>query len=295
MIIPLGYLVYLIFSGYSLGTVGIRATVAVAIVSLLSAVTRMGPKDWWQALETTAKQSIVIAVPSAVAGSVVGLIVFTGLGLKLTTLLVDWSATSLLIALLFVAIACLIMGMGMPTAAAYLMVAVLMAPALIELGISTMAAHMFVFYFAILSMVTPPVGMAAYAAGGVAKANLWSTGLTGFRPEPSRLHRALCLRLQRGAVVQRDLGRNPVGHGQCRARNTRTGRCRHRVLAARPQVVRTHPARSSGVLLISPELRSDAIGLVILIGVWALQYLLAGPPALAAEQVTTGSTDEDSR
>ena len=110
-----------------------------------------------------------------------GLIVFTGLGLKLTTLLVDWSETSLVLALVFVAIACLIMGMGMPTAAAYLMVAVLMAPALMELGISTLTAHLFVFYFAILSMVTPPVAMAAYAAGGVAEANIWKTGLTAFR------------------------------------------------------------------------------------------------------------------
>ena len=181
LIIPLIYLVYLIFTGYSLGSVGIRATAAVALVSLLSATTRMGPKSWYQALETTAKQAIVIAVPSAVAGSVVGLIVFTGLGLKLTTLLVDWSETSLVLALVFVAIACLIMGMGMPTAAAYLMVAVLMAPALMELGISTLTAHLFVFYFAILSMVTPPVAMAAYAAGGVAEANIWKTGLTAFR------------------------------------------------------------------------------------------------------------------
>ena len=181
LIIPLIYLVYLIFTGYSLGSVGVRATAAVALVSLLRATTRMGPRSWYQALVTTARQAIVIAVPSAVAGSVVGLIVYTGLGLKLTTLLVDWSETSLVIALAFVAIACLIMGMGMPTAAAYLMVAVLMAPALIELGISTMTAHLFVFYFAILSMVTPPVAMAAYAAGGLADANIWKTGLTAFR------------------------------------------------------------------------------------------------------------------
>lgn len=295
LIIPLGYLVYLIFSGYSLGTVGIRATVAVAIVSLLSAATRMGPKDWWQALETTAKQSIVIAVPSAVAGSVVGLIVFTGLGLKLTTLLVDWSATSLLIALLFVAIACLIMGMGMPTAAAYLMVAVLMAPALIELGISTMAAHMFVFYFAILSMVTPPVGMAAYAAGGVAKANLWSTGLTGFRlslvafivPFAFVTNEALLFNGTWGEILWVTVS---AGLGTLGLAGVVTGYWR-RSLKWFERIL----LGVAAVLLISPELRSDAIGLVILIGVWGLQYLLAGPPTLAAEPVTTGSTDEDSR
>ena len=294
LIIPLGYLVYLIFSGYSLGTVGVRATIAVAIVSVLSAATRMGPKDWWHALETTAKQSIIIAVPSAVAGSVVGLIVYTGLGLKLTFLLIDLSETSLLVALFFVAIACLVMGMGMPTAAAYLMVAVLMAPALIELGISTMAAHMFVFYFAILSMVTPPVGMAAYAAGGLAKANLWSTGLTGFRlslvafivPFAFVTNEALLFNGTWGEILWVTVS---AGLGTLALAGVVTGYWRRglkwfeRILLG-----------AAAVLLISPELLSDAIGLIILLGVWALQYFYARSAVLEAEPVSLGGADEES-
>ena len=185
------------------------------------------------------------------------------------------------------------MGMGMPTAAAYLMVAVLMAPALIELGISTMAAHMFVFYFAILSMVTPPVGMAAYAAGGVAKANLWSTGLTGFRlslvafivPFAFVTNEALLFNGTWDEILWVTVS---AGLGTLGLAGVVTGYWRRglkwfeRILLG-----------VAAVLLISPELRSDAIGLVILIGVWGLQYLSAGPPASAAEPVTTGSTDEE--
>ncbi len=293
LIVPLGYLVHLIFSGYSLGTVGIRATVAVAIVSLLSAATRMGPRDWWHALEATAKQSIVIAVPSAVAGSVVGLIVFTGLGLKLTALLVDWSATSLLIALFFVAIACLIMGMGMPTAAAYLMVAVLMAPALTELGISTMAAHMFVFYFAILSMVTPPVGMAAYAAGGVAKANLWSTGLAGFRlslvafivPFAFVSNEALLFNGSWGEILWVTAS---AALGALALAGVVTGYWRRRI-----GWIERILLAAAAVLLISPELRSDAVGLIVLLGVWGAQYIRARPAA--AERDSATGTNEKPR
>lgn len=181
LVLGLIYLVYLVFTGYSLGASGIRAAAAVALLSVFRARTRMRPRQWWDALVATAREAMVIAVPSAVAAGIVGLIVYSGLGLKLTELLVEWSDTSLLVALVFVALACIVMGMGMPTAAAYLLVAVLMAPALIQLGISAIAAHMFVFYFAILSMVTPPVALAAYAAAGLAQSNLWQTGLTAFR------------------------------------------------------------------------------------------------------------------
>jgi len=181
LVLALVYLIYLVFTGYSLGSAGIRAAAAVALLSFLRKGTRMRLSQWWEALVATAREAMIIAVPSAVAAGVVGLIVYSGLGLKLTALLVEWSDTSLLVALIFVALACIVMGMGMPTAAAYLLVAVLMAPALIQLGISAIAAHMFVFYFAILSMVTPPVALAAYAAAGLAQSDLWQTGLTAFR------------------------------------------------------------------------------------------------------------------
>jgi TRAP-type uncharacterized transport system fused permease subunit len=128
-----------------------------------------------------AKEALGIAIPSAVAGIMVGVIVYSGLGLKFTGFLVELSKGNLLLALFFVMVACIILGMGMPTSAAYLIAAVLMAPALIKMGLSVIAAHMFVFYFAVISMITPPVALATYAAAAIAKTDIWETGFVGFR------------------------------------------------------------------------------------------------------------------
>jgi TRAP-type uncharacterized transport system fused permease subunit len=102
------------------------------------------------------------------------------MALKLQRWLLDLAGGSLLLSLSGAMILTIILGMGMPTAAAYLVSAVLVAPALQELGVPALAAHLFVFYFAILSMVTPPVALAAYAAAGLSGANLWSSGLMAF-------------------------------------------------------------------------------------------------------------------
>jgi TRAP-type uncharacterized transport system fused permease subunit len=102
------------------------------------------------------------------------------MALKLQRWLLDIAGGSLLLSLSGAMILTIILGMGMPTAAAYLVSAVLVAPALQELGVPALAAHLFIFYFAILSMVTPPVALAAYAAAGLSGANLWSSGLMAF-------------------------------------------------------------------------------------------------------------------
>ena len=128
-----------------------------------------------------AREALGVAIPSAVAGIMVGVIVYSGLGLKFTGFLVELSRGNLLLALFFVMIACIILGMGMPTSAAYLIGAILMAPALVKMGLSVIAAHMFVFYFAVISMITPPVALATYAAAAIAKVDIWKTGFVGLR------------------------------------------------------------------------------------------------------------------
>jgi len=102
------------------------------------------------------------------------------MALHLERWLLDVAGNSLLISLVGVMVLTLIFGMGMPTSAAYLVAAVLVGPALQGLGIPALAAHLFIFYFAVLSMVTPPVALAAYAAAGISGANLWTTGLVAF-------------------------------------------------------------------------------------------------------------------
>lgn len=180
LLIPLVLLVYLVMKGYSGATSAFWSIVAVVVVAMLRRVTRMSWLQIFQALESGARQSVPVAIPCAVAGIVVGSVIHTGLGLKFTALLTMASGGHLFLALLIVMGVCIILGMGMPTTSAYIVAAVLLAPALIKLGVTALAAHMFVFYFALLSMVTPPVALASYAAAGIAQANMSETGWKAF-------------------------------------------------------------------------------------------------------------------
>ena len=125
----------------------------------------------------SAKSSVVVIAACAVAGLVVGVINLTSLGLKLSNLIIQIGGSNMLLVLFMVMFSCVLMGMGLPTTAAYIIVAVLGVPALINLGIELLAAHMFVFYFACASMITPPVALAVYTACGIADSPFWRTGL----------------------------------------------------------------------------------------------------------------------
>jgi TRAP transporter 4TM/12TM fusion protein len=180
LLLPLVAMVALLVSRYSLMTVGAYTTLLIICLAMMRKTTRMALKDMIQAVLNGAKAACEVAVPSAVAGIIVGTLVQTGMALKLQRWLLDFADGSLTISLVGAMILTIILGMGMPTAAAYLVSAILVAPALQELGIPALPAHLFILYFSILSMVTPPVALSAYAAAGISGANLWKTGTTAF-------------------------------------------------------------------------------------------------------------------
>jgi TRAP transporter 4TM/12TM fusion protein len=181
LLAPIILLVYYVMAEYNLMTATFRTMIFIVIVGFLRRATWMSLTKILNAFTKGAKEALGVAIPSAVAGIMVGVIVYSGLGLKFTAFLIELSRGNLLLALFFVMIACIILGMGMPTSAAYLIGAILMAPALVKMGLSVIAAHMFVFYFAVISMITPPVALATYAAAAIAKTDIWKTGLVGFR------------------------------------------------------------------------------------------------------------------
>ena len=146
------------------------AILSVVLVSWFRKDTRMGPKEILEALAEGAKGCAMIAAATACAGIVIGMITLTGIGLSFSSIIISLSHGHLILALIFTMVASIILGMGIPTAAAYIIVAILGAPALMRLGVPEIAAHLFVFYFAIISAVTPPVALAAYAGAGIAKA-----------------------------------------------------------------------------------------------------------------------------
>jgi TRAP-type uncharacterized transport system fused permease subunit len=142
-----------------------------------------------EALEEGAKNTLAVAMACACAGIVIGCVTITGLGIVFTQLVVALAQDTLILALVLTAMAGIILGMGMPTTPAYIMMVALLVPAVINLGKAaglephavTPAAHMFAFYFAILSAITPPVALAVFAAAGLAKADMWATGFAAMR------------------------------------------------------------------------------------------------------------------
>jgi len=178
---PLIVIVYFMIAGYTPMYACIYATVSVVLIALLRTQTRMGVMKILKALEFGAKNMLPVAAACACAGIIIGVINLTGLGLKFTSLILVIAGNSLIPALIFTMLAGIVLGMGLPTTAAYIVQAALLIPALIKLGVPLIAAHLFVFYFAIISAITPPVAMAVYAAAGIGGSNLWRTGLEAVR------------------------------------------------------------------------------------------------------------------
>lgn len=181
LLLPIGLILGYMIAGFTLMWSATSAAIGVVVLSWVRKSTRMGPSGILEALEKAARMTVPVAIPCAVAGIVVGVVDDTGIGLKFSGLIVNLSKGMFLPALGMTLVGCIIMGMGMPTAAAYIMAATLLGPALAKLGIPVLAAHMFIYYFAILSMLTPPVALSAYVASGVADSDLTKTGWKAFQ------------------------------------------------------------------------------------------------------------------
>ena len=134
-----------------------------------------------EALEGGSRDALSVAMACACAGIVIGVISLTGLGITFTQIVIALAQNSLLLALMLTAVAGIVLGMGMPTTPAYIVMVSLLVPALVKLGVVTPAAHMFALYFAVLSAITPPVALAVFAAAALAGANMWRSGLEAMR------------------------------------------------------------------------------------------------------------------
>ncbi len=151
------------------------------VVSFFRKSTRMGLREILLAMESGINNAIPVAVACAAAGIITGIISLTGVGLRFSSILISLSGNSEFLMLILTMIASIILGMGLPTSAAYIILAVLTAPALIDLGVAPLAAHFFIFFFGCISTITPPVALSAYAAAGIAGSNPMKTGFTAFR------------------------------------------------------------------------------------------------------------------
>ena len=182
LLLPIAVLVYmLLIARASITRSGITAIVICVVVSWFNKETRMGLQKLCNALYRGAMGSIGIAGICAAAGIIVGAVGMTGLGPRFSSLVLQLAHGNITIIAVLTAVICLVLGMGLPTTAAYIISVTVAAPALINGGIDPLAAHMFVFYYAILSAITPPVAAASYAAASIADAPIMKTGFTALR------------------------------------------------------------------------------------------------------------------
>lgn len=181
-IVPLLVLLYtLIIAVWEAGKAGMAAVIATFLVGLIQKETRPSIHGVLTAIEDAGRTLLDIVVISAVAGFVIGAIQLSGLGFKMSLILTTLAGGNALLLLILTAIVCIILGMGMPTAVVYIMLAVLVGPSLVQLGLNPLGAHLFLFYFGMLSMITPPVCLATYAAASLARSDFWKTGWAGMR------------------------------------------------------------------------------------------------------------------
>ena len=175
--LPLVVIVYLLVSGYTPMRAALVAIVLSIVCSALRKSTRMKPIEIVRGLDKGARNVLSVLVACASAGIVIGVVTKTGVGLKLASGLLTLSGGLLLPTLFFTMITAIVLGMGVPTTANYVITSTIAAPAIIQMGVPVLAAHMFVFYFGIIADVTPPVALAAFAGAGIAGGNALRTGI----------------------------------------------------------------------------------------------------------------------
>lgn len=181
LLIPPAGIVYFLMSGHTPIKASFYAVLLILLVSMLRSDTRLTWRKSFAAMESAARGGVSLIAACGVAGLIVGSVTLTGLGLKFADLVVMVSGNNLYLALFLTMIASIVLGMGMPTAALYIILAAMVAPALVKLGIPTAAAHLFIFYYGCFAAVTPPVALSSYVAAAIAKADPFKTAFTGWR------------------------------------------------------------------------------------------------------------------
>ena len=177
LLVPLIAMVYTLvveeMSPNRAALVGILSTLAISWVRKESRIT---PRRLLSAMQSAATGAMELAATTAVAGIIIGVLSLTGLGVKAASIIISYAGDSVVLALLLSMLICMVLGLGLPTVAAYAMAATVIPQALMELGVSELAAHMFIFFFCVLATITPPVALASFAAAAIAKASLWKVG-----------------------------------------------------------------------------------------------------------------------
>jgi len=284
LFLPIIVLITTMSIGYTASRAACLAILASIIVSMFRSDTRLTPKTFVESLENGAKNTIGVAAACAIAGIIVGIVSLTGIGLKLAEALLFLSGGIDILALFLTMISCIILGMGIPTTANYVIMATITAPIILKLvpGTPVLAAHFFVFYFGIVADITPPVALAAYAGSAISGGNPFRTGVIATRlaitafiiPYMFVLNPAMLLiNASLMQIIQFTIT-SMVGMfaiaGGLEGFMKRRMPMWQRVLAV-----------IGGLMMIEPKLITDIIGIVIIAFIVVLQYVLKNKKAAA--------------
>jgi TRAP transporter 4TM/12TM fusion protein len=275
LFVPIMVVLFGLILGYSAPLCALAGALSCLPMALVRRTTRAGIR--WRnvvdALEEGARNTLAVAMACACAGIVIGVVTITGLGIVFTQWVITLSQSSLVLALVLTAMAGIVLGMGMPTTPAYIMMVALLVPAIIKLGAATPAAHMFAFYFAILSAITPPVALAVFAAAGLARCGMWEAGYEAVRiAAPTYIipfmfiYEPALLTIGDWPTIVTSTISACIGV-MCFAAALQGWLAREAKLWERALLL------AAAFLLIKPGLITDAIGLVLLATVFAVQKI----------------------
>lgn len=180
-LVPVVTIVYFLIAGYSASRVAIYGIIAIGAVALIRRSIWDLPKIFLMACESAVRNGVSICAAAATLGVIIGISTLTGIGLKISGLIVTLSHGYLIICLVLTMIVAIFLGMGVSTTICYIFLATMVAPALVEMGVIPISAHLFIFYFGMMSMVTPPVALTAYAAAGIADSDPMKTGFMAWK------------------------------------------------------------------------------------------------------------------
>ena len=269
LFIPILVILVGLFSGYSAPLCALVGAIACLPVALLRKSTRAGI-TWRSAIDALidgAKASLSVAVACAAAGIVIGAVTITGVSIGFTQFVVDLAQHTLVLALVMTALASLVLGLGLPTTPAYIVTVALLVPALIKLGAPAPAAHMFSFYFAILSAITPPVALAVFAAAALAKTDQWSAGWAAMRVAAVAYFVPFMFVYEPSLLMLNgwdEWHRTALAFGSAVVGCVSLAAGLHGYLLAVARLWERALLVGAGILLIVPEVYSSIVGLVLL-------------------------------
>ena len=270
-LLPIGLLILLLLSGRSVNFAAFGTTLFIVFLGMCAAATRFTPARFLLALQVTARNALMVSTCCACAGIVVGCITATGIGFKFINIITSLADNNLVLMMIVLMLTCIVLGMGVPTTPAYIIVATLGAPVLIKMGVPVIAAHMFVFYYAILSVVTPPVCLAAFSGAAIAEADAMRTGFISMKLAVVAFIVPFCFVLQPSLLMQ--------GSAMDVTQAIVTSIIAMYALAGAMQgyllitanIIERAALLTGGLTMLYPGTLTDLVGLGCLIGVLALQ------------------------